>query len=357
MRRHRSLRRRAAGPSRGWGGPQRWWGLRRGDGRILGVVFALLVTASVATDLTAAPAAAATSGSPTRSQQASAITAIARNALTSMHLNAVIYRVTVNGTPVVTGALGTSIPGVRATTSMHFPNGAVAFSYLSTLLMEFVDEHKVTLDEPIKRWMPNLPDAGQVTLKMLANNTSGYPDFETNPIFLAQQYADPFRSWSYQQRLVLTFDQSPPVLYTPGTNWSYSHSNMMILGVILQKIGGKPLATLLRQKVLGPMGLNNTIANSTAYIPSPALNGFSSERRVTFGIPATTPFYEDTTAWNSPWGTPPGGTETTNIYDLTKTAQAVGSGFLLSRSATRPRPAPTCSVLGRQRHSARAATR
>ena len=65
--------------------------------------------------------------------------------------------------------------GVPATTDMHFRNGAVAFAYVSTLLMVFVDRHKVGLDDTIDRWMPTLPEADKVTLKMLANQTSGTP--------------------------------------------------------------------------------------------------------------------------------------------------------------------------------------
>src|SRR5437588_7320553 len=68
--------------------------------------------------------------------------------------------------------------GVPATTAMHFRNGAVAFSYLGTLLMEFVDEHKVKLDDTINRWMPTLPEANRITLKMLVNQTSGSPVYE-----------------------------------------------------------------------------------------------------------------------------------------------------------------------------------
>ena len=292
--------------------------------------------------LSAPPASAQTA--PTRAQQAAALTAIARNDLTSLNLNSVIFRVTVNGRPVVTGAVGYSTTGIPATPAMHFPNGAVSFYYLSTLMMEYVDEGKISLNDPIGKWMPDLPEASQVTLKMLANNTSGYPDFETNPTFLAQQYANPFRFWSYDQRLALTFDQ--PILYKPGTNWSYSHTNTMILGAILAKVGGKPLATLLRQKVLNPMGLHNTVANPTAFIPSPVLRAFDSERRVALGIPPTTPFYEETTSWTSQWGTPPGGTQTTNIYDETKTAQEVGSGALLSKSSYRAMTGPNLLGFG-----------
>ena len=231
------------------------------------------------------------------------------------HLNAAIFRVTVDGKPVVTGAFGTSVTGVPATTAMHFRNGSVAFSYLTTLLMKFVDEHKISLNNKIARWLPTLPKANQVTVKMLANMTSGYPDYVTDPKFIAEFYQNPFQQYTNAQLLAIVF--SRPVSFPPGTNWGYAHTNMVILGEILQLTGGKPLATFLHRNVLAPLGLTNTAASPTAAIPDPVLHAYSSERRAALGIPPTTPFYEESTYWNPAWTTPAGAAETTNIYDMT----------------------------------------
>jgi len=221
--------------------------------------------------------------------------------------------------------------GVAATTAMHFRNGAVAFAYLGTLLMEFVDEHKVKLDDTIERWMPTLPEANKVTLKMLANQTSGYPDFETDPKWLAAFNVDPFHIWTFEERLKIAF--SRPMQFDPGTNWSYAHTNFMILGEILSKIGGKPLDVLLHEKVLVPMGLKNTTASQTSEIPSPILHAFDSERRTALKIPSDIAFTEESTFWNPQWGTPMGANQTTNIDDMITTAVKVGTGALLSKSS------------------------
>ena len=106
--------------------------------------------------------------------QASAIAKIVQNAMKTEHLRAVIVKVTHGDKVIMSQAFGESMTGVAATTAMHFRNGAVAFAYLGTLLMQFVDEHKVKLDDTIERWMPTLPEANKVTLKMLANQTAGY---------------------------------------------------------------------------------------------------------------------------------------------------------------------------------------
>ncbi len=264
-------------------------------------------------------------------QTASAITDIVETAMATEQLRSVIIKVTQGDQLVIRQAFGTSMEGVPATTDMHFPNGNVAFAYLGTLLMQFVDEHEIGLDDTIDRWMPDLPDADQVTLRMLANHTSGYPDYETDPAFIAAYYADPFHIWTFQERLAIAF--SRPVLFAPGTNWAYAHTNFMILGEILAQIGGQPLATLLSEKVLNPMGLTGTAESQTSAVPSPVLHAFTSERREALGIPADTAFYEESTFWNKQWGTPIGANQTTTIDDMATTAVQVGTGSLLSQSS------------------------
>jgi CubicO group peptidase (beta-lactamase class C family) len=293
---------------------------------------------------TVASGATATAAATPPGQTASAIADIVQNAMATGHLRAVIVKVTQGDQVVTRQAFGTSMDGVPATTDMHFPNGAVAFAYLGTLLMQFVDEGKVGLDDTIERWMPTLPEAHQVTLKMLANQTSGYPDYESDPAWLAAWSADPFHIWTFQERLAYAF--SRPVLFAPGTNWSYAHTNFMLLGEILAKIGGKPLATLLEEKVLGPMGLRSTVETQTSQVPSPVLHFFDSERRVALGIPPATPFYEESTFWNSQWGTPIGANETTTIDDLATTAVQVGTGALLSPAGYQAMTAPNLLGFG-----------
>jgi CubicO group peptidase (beta-lactamase class C family) len=276
-----------------------------------------------------ADAAAGTRPTAPQRDRAAAIVGIARQAMKADHLMAVIVRVTIDGRPVVTQALGESMTGVPATTSMHFRNGAVAISYMSTLLMEYVDEHKVSLDDKVARWLPGLPDARVVTLKMLANMTSGYPDYVTDPAFDTAYLQNPFQLFTARRLLGYAF--SRPMSFRPGTNWGYAHTNYVVLGEILQKVGGAPLAQLLNQKVLRPLGLTQTIASQTASIPSPVLHAFDSERRTILKIPAGTPFYEESTFWNPSWTLAPGAVETTDIVDMTRTAAGIGSGELLTR--------------------------
>jgi len=99
---------------------------------------------------------------------------------------------------------------------------------------------------------------------------------------------------------------------------------------VLEKATGKKAAALLDEKVLKPMGLKNTTAAQTAAIPEPALHAYSSERREILGIAPSTRFIEETTSWNPSWSLNEGAVETTDIVDMTTTADAVGSGKVLS---------------------------
>ena len=272
------------------------------------------------------------------SGQGAAIVELAREAMATGDLPAVILRVTVDGEEIVTAALGESMTGVPATADMHFRNGAVAISYMSTILLQLVDEGIVGLDDPLATWLPDLPDADQVTLRMLANMTAGYPDYVQNTEFQQAFYADPFRQWTPQEQIA--FGLSTPRLFEPGTNWDYSHTNYVILGRAMEAITGEPLATLMQERIFTPLGLANTVSSSTPEIPEPVLHAFSSERRQALGIPAGTRFYEETTFWNPSWTIAEGAIQTTDIADMAASMEAIGAGTLLTPESHQAQVAP-----------------
>lgn len=261
--------------------------------------------------------------------KADAVMRVVRDTIAKAHLRAVIVRVTLDGREIVTAAVGDSMTGVPATPDMHFRNGAVAISYVSTLLLRLVDEKKLSLDDTLSKWLPDFPHSERVTLGQLAQMTAGYPDYVIgNEEFNEAVYANPFRQWTTQDLLAQI--SSRPLLYDPGTNWNYAHTDYVLLGLALEKATGQDMPTLLQNEVLAPLGLKATANADTPEIPRPALHAFSSERRQALKIPAGTPFYEESTYWNPSWTITHGAIQTTNIYDMEATAVGVGSGKLLS---------------------------
>jgi D-alanyl-D-alanine carboxypeptidase len=318
---------------------------------VLGLASLALIPSGVAGGQTRTSGAGATSGPPaarcpqgktvrggicvnTRGDLVTHIVAIARAAMKQHDLHAVILGVWIDKKPVVTVALGQSMTGVPATTHMHFRIGSIAIAYLTTLLLQLVDQKRVSLDDKLSKWLPSLPHADSITLGMLAESRSGYPDYEKSPALAKALDADPFREFSQQELIRMGTPQK--LLYKPGTSWSYAHTNFVILGEALQTITGKPVARLMQEQILAPLGLHDTDSPSTPDIRPPVLHAFDSERGR----------YEESTYWNPSWTLARGAIMTSNIYDVGKSAIAIGTGALLSPRSHREQIFPR-SLLSR----------
>ncbi len=261
---------------------------------------------------------------------ADTVATIVDDAAATNDLHAVLYRVTRGDEVIAAGAVGESLPGEPVTPAMHFRGGNVAFAYLGTLLLLMAESGEVALDDPISRWLPDLdvPDADTVTLEMLVNNTSGYPDYVRSEAFQTTYLDNPFVGFTPDQ--LIDFAMATPPWYPPGQGWSYAHTNYQILGAALAAAGGEPLEDLLRTRVIEPMGLTGTEPVLGTDLPAPALQTYSGERGV----------YENTTWWNPSWQTAPGSVLSTDICDLATSARAVGRGDLLTEASYEAMIAP-----------------
>lgn len=262
----------------------------------------------------------------TASGKAEDIIAIAQEAMQQNDLQAVILSVSIGKQNIVTTALGQSMTGVPATTQMHFRVGSVSFAYLATVLLQLVDQKRVRLDDPLSTWLPALPHAESITLRMLPENRSGYADYVK---LLGNTFdVDPFRAWSPQELLRPALAE--PLQNQPGKGFTYAHTNFGVLAMALQKITGKSAATLIQERILTPLGLHNTASSLTAEIRTPVLHAFDSERGI----------YEESSFWNPSWTTASDAVMTSDIEDLRKSAIAVGEGTLLSPAAHQEQIAP-----------------
>jgi CubicO group peptidase (beta-lactamase class C family) len=233
-------------------------------------------------------------------------------------LKAVILGVTVEGEDLGTMAIGESMAGVPATTDMRFRIGAVSIAYMGSILMQLVDGGDVSLDDPVGKWLPQLPNADSVTLRMLINCTSGYPDYVGYEPFEEAFYGDVFRTWLPRELIETAFEQ--PVKFGPGEGWSYAHTNFVILGLALQQATGQPFSELMRDRILRPLGLEDTANPDTPEIMGPVLHAYTSERGR----------YEESTFWNPSWTLAQGAVMTSNLRDTLTSARSIGRGARLS---------------------------
>jgi len=153
---------------------------------ILGALSALLIS----------PTAAADSRSSSSAQH---LVEMLRDAQSQYGLSAVLCGVWMGNEELLTTALGNSMTGVPATEDMHLRVGGVTFTCVATLLLRLVDQGRVSLDDKLSRWYPDLPQANAVTLRMLANCTSGYPDYVLSQPFIDANNRAPFRDWTPQE--------------------------------------------------------------------------------------------------------------------------------------------------------------
>jgi D-alanyl-D-alanine carboxypeptidase len=321
--------------------------LRAGPARaiVVAVVLLVVISSSLAVFLDPGPLGAATGCGSNGERLAknvcaapedtrgAAVLSLIKILQAKYSLRSVTFGVWQRGRPLVTGAVGSAYPGFDAAPNMHIRIGNTTETFETTLLLQLVQKRRISLSDPLSKWFPSLPDADKITVAMLARSTSGYYHYVKDTPFIDAVHADPFKFWTPQE--LVDVGVSHPLNFAPGTSWSFSDTNFVLLGEILRIVGGKPVATQIATNILGPLGLHNTQMTTTAYTPTPTLHGYTSERG----------FYEDDTFWSPSWATYTGDM-TSTLGDMGRWAQAVGTGSLLSKASHATQFAPVTAGLG-----------
>lgn len=253
-------------------------------------------------------------------------------------LRSVVFGIRRGDQTIAVGAIGESDDGVLATREMHYRVGNISAGFLTTTLLQLVEEGKIRIDDPLSKWFPDLPDADRITIEMLASSTAGYLHFPNLENFVDVFYADPFRTWTAEELIAIGTEDGTQ--FPPGTSWLFSDTNLVILGEILQRIEGRTLGESIEERILGHLSLESTASPLHARIPAPVLHGFSDERGA----------YEDATFWNPTWNLH-SGSMTSRLEDLMTWARALGTGALLSSESYELMTAPRTVGLGRMTES------
>lgn len=254
------------------------------------------------------------------------IEALIREAMPEMGLRASIVQVSTGKQPLVQAGFGNSIKGTPASPRMYWRIGSIAIPYLINLLLQLQDEGKLSLDDPLSKYRPNFPAADEVTLRMLASVTSGYPDFiQENEPFQQTLFQNPFRQWTANELIQWAF--TLPQVCKPGTCFHYAHTNFAILSQVIAKVSGKSVEALMHERVLGPLGLDKTAVTRFPAFPGPALHAYTGERG----------FYEDCTFWSPSWSIGAGTVMTSTMADTVRGFREMSRGALISKQANRER--------------------
>ena len=138
-----------------------------------------------------------------------------------------------------------------------FRMGSNTKTMVATVVLQLVAEHRLQLTDPVQKWLPGLiPNGAGITLRMLLNHTSGLFNYINDPGALKAFTGQDTRAWTPRELIAAAVRHDP--LFAPGTDYSYSNTNYVALGLIAEKATGHPLGDLIQERIAGPLHLKNT---------------------------------------------------------------------------------------------------
>ncbi len=152
---------------------------------------------------------------------------------------------------------GTLRPRTALRVNDRYRIASVTKPFVATVVLKLASEGRLSLEDSIERWLPGLvPNGAAITIRQLLNHTSGLFEFTADPVWASTLLADPSRTWA--PRELLPFGLSHLALFPPGTNWSYSNTNYVLLGLVIEAATGKGVAEVLHDRLFGPLALRST---------------------------------------------------------------------------------------------------
>jgi CubicO group peptidase (beta-lactamase class C family) len=147
----------------------------------------------------------------------------------------------------------TSDKGVMAAPEMHYAIGSISKQFTAACILLLAERGKLTLDDPVSRWFPELTRAKDVMVRNLLSHTSGYEDYAP------QDYTIPL--WMKPTKPIDTVHEwaEKPLDFEPGTKWEYSNTNFVLAGLIVEKASGMGFWEFLQTQVLDPLKLDNVL--------------------------------------------------------------------------------------------------
>jgi D-alanyl-D-alanine carboxypeptidase len=175
---------------------------------------------------------------------------------------------------VVTDGLADLATAQPMTGDDRFRVGSITKTFVATLILKLVAAHRLRLTDSVARWLPGLVPGGRaITLHELLQHTSGIYNYTSDPGFIAAVEADYARVW--KPRELVQIAVAHPPLFPPGTSYSYSNTEYILLGLVAEAATGQPLGRELREQIFTPLGLRATsfpYADTT--LPVPHADGY-----------------------------------------------------------------------------------
>jgi len=132
-------------------------------------------------------------------------------------------------------------------------------------MLKLQEEGKLSLDDKVAKYFPELASADQISLRQVLSHTAGYRDY------WPQDFIPPEMAKPASVRAILDEWAKKPLDFPPGTDWQYSNTGFVVAGAIVEKVSGRPLVEFLRANIFGPLGMQGvTDADQAALGPDDA---------------------------------------------------------------------------------------
>jgi D-alanyl-D-alanine carboxypeptidase len=158
--------------------------------------------------------------------------------------------------------------------STHFRAASNTKTMTAASIVQMVQEGKLRFDDPISKYVDGVPAGDEISIRELLTMRSGLFNFTSAPELAESLETDPDKVWTADEVLGMAFKRPPD--FAPGAEYEYNNTNYYLLGLVAEKIDGKPLAALFQDRLFGPLGMKNTMLPPPASnaIPEPYAHGY-----------------------------------------------------------------------------------
>jgi D-alanyl-D-alanine carboxypeptidase len=203
-------------------------------------------------------------------------------------------------------------------TGLHLRIANVTESFTATAILQQVQRGRLSLSDKLARWVKGIPSGNRITVAQLLANRSGMYDFTQDPKFARALAANPTRPFQPSDAVAIIRRHKP--LFAPGARALDTASNYVLLGIILQRVTGRSVESVLTRDVIARAGLRNTTFPRTAALPAPSAHGYSAAARNRLRDYTRV---NPKVAWTA-------GAMISTLGDLQKWAKVLATGALLS---------------------------
>jgi D-alanyl-D-alanine carboxypeptidase len=152
-----------------------------------------------------------------------------------------------------TAEIGTNKPW---TLNDHFRIGSNTKTMTGTVILQLAQEGKLALTDPVAKYIPGVPNGDKITIANLAEMRSGLFSYTSDAKFNQTLDQEPKKAWTPAELLRIGF--SHPVNAAPDTEFEYSNTNTVLLGLIIEKVTGMSASEAFRKRIFEPLGLKQT---------------------------------------------------------------------------------------------------